>query len=117
MATGRPLLGIKPVERARVWIWNGEDPAEELDRRIIAAMIQHGVKPEDIEGYLFRDTGREVPLVVATQSRNGTVIARPTIDRQGEHGTPARARAVVPAGVRAAPQRRRGRCCDRLDLA
>lgn len=80
MATGRPLLGIKPVERARVWIWNGEDPAEELDRRIIAAMIQHGVKPEDIEGYLFRDTGREVPLVVATQSRNGTVIARPTID-------------------------------------
>ena len=80
MATGRPLLGIKPVERARVWIWNGEDPAEELDRRIIAAMIQHGVKPEDIEGYLFRDTGREVPLVVATQSRNGTVIARPVID-------------------------------------
>ena len=80
MATGRPLLGIKPVERARVWIWNGEDPAEELDRRIIAAMIQHDVKPEDVEGYLFRDTGREVPLVVATQSRNGTVVARPVVD-------------------------------------
>ena len=80
MATGRPLLGIKPVERARVWIWNGEDPAEELDRRIIAAMIQHDVKPEDVEGYLFRDTGREVPLVVATQSRHGTVVARPVVD-------------------------------------
>ena len=80
MATGRPLLGIKPVGRARVWIWNGEDPAEELDRRIIAAMIQHDVKPEDVEGYLFRDTGREVPLVVATQSRHGTIVARPVVD-------------------------------------
>ena len=80
MATGRPLLGIKPVERARVWIWNGEDPAEELDRRIIAAMIQHDVKPEDVKGYLFRDTGREVPLVIAAQSRNGTVVSRPVVD-------------------------------------
>lgn len=80
MATGRPLLGITPAQRARVWIWNGEDPAEEIDRRIIAAMIQHEIKPEDIEGYLFRDTGRETPLVIATQSRNGTVIARPVVD-------------------------------------
>jgi hypothetical protein len=80
MATRRPLLGITPAERARVWLWNGEDPAEELDRRIIAAMIQHNIQPEDIEGYLFRDTGRETPLVVATQSRNGTVVARPVVE-------------------------------------
>jgi hypothetical protein len=80
MTTHQPLLGIAPAERARVWIWNGEDPIEELDRRIVAAMIQHDIKPEDIEGYLFRDTGREVPLIVATQSRNGLVIARPVVD-------------------------------------
>jgi RecA-family ATPase len=80
MATGRPLLGITPAERARVWIWNGEDPVEELDRRIVAAMIKHDIKPEDIEGYLFRDTGRQTPLVVGSQSRNGTVVARPVVD-------------------------------------
>ena len=26
IATGRPLLGITPPKRARVWYWNGEDP-------------------------------------------------------------------------------------------
>jgi hypothetical protein len=80
MATRRPLLGITPAERARVWMWNGEDPAEEQDRRIIAAMIQHNIKPEDVDGYLFCDTGRKKPLVIATQGRNATVIARPVID-------------------------------------
>jgi len=30
IATGRPLLGITPRKRARVWYWNGEDPFDEL---------------------------------------------------------------------------------------
>src|SRR5690349_16778256 len=33
MASGRPLLGVEPAGRLRVWIWNGEDPFEELQRR------------------------------------------------------------------------------------
>jgi hypothetical protein len=80
MAAGRALLGITPTERARVWLWNGEDPADEVDRRIMAAMLQHNVTPQEIEGYLFKDTGRETPIILATQTRSGTVIARPVID-------------------------------------
>jgi hypothetical protein len=80
MASGRPLLGVTPSERCRVWLWNGEDPAEELQRRIVAAMLHHGLKPEDVEGYLFCDTGREMPIVLATQSRTGTTIARPVVE-------------------------------------
>ena len=33
MATGRPLLGIVPPRASRVWLWNGEDPMDELERR------------------------------------------------------------------------------------
>ena len=33
VATGRDLLGIKPRQRCRVWCWNGENPADEIDRR------------------------------------------------------------------------------------
>jgi Bifunctional DNA primase/polymerase, N-terminal/AAA domain len=74
MASGRPLLGIAPSERARVWIWNGEDPMDELNRRITAAMLHHQIAPEQIEGYLFRNTGRETPITLATQTRSGTTV-------------------------------------------
>jgi hypothetical protein len=80
MASGRPLLGIKPDERARIWAWNGEDPSDEIDRRIIAAMMHYGLKPEDVEGYLFRDTGRDTPIILATQTRNAVTIAVPVVD-------------------------------------
>jgi hypothetical protein len=80
MTTQRALLGITPAERSRVWLWNGEDPADELDRRIQAAMIQHQVEPQEIEGYLFRNTGRETPIILATQTRGGTVIAKPVAE-------------------------------------
>ena len=37
MATGKALLGVKPEGLFRVRIWNGEDPIEEMERRIAAA--------------------------------------------------------------------------------
>jgi hypothetical protein len=80
MATKRPLLGIMPNERARVWIWNGEDPAEEQERRITAATIQYGLTQEDIGGYLFTDVGRKSPIIVAEQTRAGVAIAHPIVD-------------------------------------
>ncbi len=81
MASGRPLLGIAPAERARVWIWDGEDPRDELDRRIVATMLQHKLMPEDIAGNLFVNVGRETPIILATQTREGTMIAQPSSRR------------------------------------
>jgi hypothetical protein len=42
MVTGRPLLGVKPARRLRVWYWNGEDPKEEIERRIAAICLHYG---------------------------------------------------------------------------
>ena len=79
MVSGKPLLGITPPGRARVWLWNGEDPRDELDRRIEAAMLQYRLNPEDVEGYLFTDVGREMPVIIATQTRQA-IIAKPVVD-------------------------------------
>jgi AAA domain len=80
MASGRPLLGVTPASKLRVWYWNGEDPLDEIDRRIEAAMVCHDVKPEEIEDYLFRDSARKMPIIMATQTRNATIIAKPVVD-------------------------------------
>ena len=44
VATGRGLLGIKPRQRCRVWCWNGENPADEIDRRIAAICILYALR-------------------------------------------------------------------------
>jgi hypothetical protein len=80
LVTGRPLLGVSPDERVNVWYWNGEDPAEELQRRIVATCLHRGIDPAEIEGRLFVDTGRQTKIVIAEQTRAGAVIARPIVD-------------------------------------
>jgi hypothetical protein len=80
MASGRALLGVKPVEKLKVWYWNGEDPSEETDRRLAAACLHYGIKPEEIEGYLFADSGRAMPIVIAQQTKTGTMIAAPVAE-------------------------------------
>jgi hypothetical protein len=39
VALGRDLPGTKPRQRCRVWCWNGENPADEIDRRIAAICV------------------------------------------------------------------------------
>lgn len=80
MASGKALVGVTPKARCRVWYWNGEDPHEELDRRVMAAAVHFGLTREDLEGWLFVNSGRDTPLVVAHQTPNGVRIAVPTIE-------------------------------------
>ncbi len=80
MATGRALLGTHPTAKLRVWLWNGEDPLEELERRVAAICIHYGIDPADLDGQLFLNSGRDTEIVIATTTRNGTVIAQPVVD-------------------------------------
>ena len=77
MASGKPLLGVQPKGLSRVWLWNGEDPIEELERRVAACMMLHGLTREDVGDRLFLDTGRRMPIVLAEQSRGGALVAAP----------------------------------------
>jgi RecA-family ATPase len=61
----RNLLGEQPAERLRVWYHNGEDPREEIERRLIAICKHHGVPHSELVGRLWVTSGNEVPLRVA----------------------------------------------------
>jgi AAA domain len=77
MATGRDLLGVEPIRPMRVWYWNGEDPQEELERRVLAICRHYDVDRRAVEENLFLDSGRDTEIIVATQTRTGAVIATP----------------------------------------
>jgi hypothetical protein len=80
MVSGRELLGDWIAPNLKVWIFNLEDPRDELDRRITAAMQHHNVAPDAIAGRLFVDTGRERSLCTAIQTREGVQIIKPEMD-------------------------------------
>ena len=79
-ATGRGLLDDKPYGRSHVWLWNGEDPLDELQRRLTAAALHYGIEREEIEGRLFVDSGRQKEIIIARADRNGVVVAEPVVD-------------------------------------
>lgn len=81
MASGKELTGTKPPERLRVAIFNAEDPRDELERRLMAAAIHFKLKPEDFEGRLFLDSGREQELVIAIEDKKaGVRIHSPIVE-------------------------------------
>lgn len=81
MVSGRQLAGVKPKERLNVWLFNAEDPRDEMQRRIMAACIHYGLKAEDIEGRLFLDTGREQELIVMHEDKKtGLKVNEPVVE-------------------------------------
>ncbi|MDB5432045.1 MAG: RecA-family ATPase-like protein [Caulobacter sp.] len=77
MITGKSLLGVKPRQPLKVWLFNGEDPLEEMQRRVLAACLHFRLTRKDVEGPLFLDSGRDRELTLASQDRNGLTIHRP----------------------------------------
>jgi hypothetical protein len=81
MATGRALLGVTPIQRCRVWYWNGEDPKDETERRIAAICLHFGILSDELNGWLFIDSGRDQEIIIAEQnSKTGTTIAVPVVN-------------------------------------
>lgn len=77
MASGKPLLGVQPEGLFRVRIWNGEDPQNEMDRRLLAVRQHFGVTPEDLGDRLFVDSGRDQPIAIAHMAKDGAKIYAP----------------------------------------
>ena len=76
---GRDLIGDRPQRPLKVWLWNGEDPLEELQRRIAAACLHYQIGPDDLAGRLFVDSGRDTEIVVVREDRDGFKIAEPVV--------------------------------------
>lgn len=80
MVTARPLLDKQSEDRLRVWLWNLEDPADELTRRMQAVCEFFDVSAEDIGDRLFVDSGRLQGLCIAQSDAKGrTTISKPVV--------------------------------------
>lgn len=81
MTTGRTLL-YKQVHEGplRVWLYNLEDPSEETERRLHAALNHYGLCPTDVGDRLFVDSGRDQPVMMAEETPNGARIIRPVVN-------------------------------------
>lgn len=83
MVTGKDLLrggAALVVGPQRVWYHNGEDPLDELDRRISAACLHYGLKESDLGGRLHVTSGRTTSVIVASDVQKTTVIHTPVRD-------------------------------------
>jgi hypothetical protein len=83
MTAGRDLLrGTTAKAKLKVWYWNLEDPREELDRRVAAIMLHYKIHPDEINGRLFVNSGRDADndyLVIAETQRGATVVHLPVV--------------------------------------
>jgi hypothetical protein len=99
MATGVDLLRVGRMypRPLRVWYWNGEDPREEVERRVAAICkfysetdpdfqddppLLNGAALERLKENLFLDTGRATPIKIATPDgpHGTTKVAGPLVE-------------------------------------
>ena len=80
VVTGRAITGQEVHEQAKSWIYNNEDDADELRRRLAAVLQYWNIPFDEIKGRLALNSGAERPLLVARADRDGTVVRLPDID-------------------------------------
>lgn len=84
MATGIPLLGSVVDSPLRVAIWNGEDPRDELARRIGAIAHHYSLDSASLGGRLYVTSGRDYPIVLGKSEYSGAVIDDDCAERIAE---------------------------------
>jgi len=61
-------------------MWNLEDPHDEIERRLHATAERFAVQPDELAGRLYVDSGRDQPLIMATEGPDGAMIVKPVIE-------------------------------------
>lgn len=79
IATGKELTGYKVNKRGGVWVYNTEDPVDELQRRFLAISLHHNIRLSELNNVHFT-SGREMPLVMAKRNKDGVAINQLAID-------------------------------------
>jgi AAA domain len=78
LATGQRLHSDQPKARYRVWYHNGEDPPQEVQRRIAAICQHYGVDAHILEETLYVTSGLDMPIKI-TRSNGTTIVHTETI--------------------------------------
>lgn len=73
VATGHPLTGFNVERPGAVWIYNTEDPLDEIKRKAAAIALQHNLDMKHLSN-IYSSSGRDKPFVLAKYTKNGVVI-------------------------------------------
>lgn len=80
VATGQPIIGDPVHDATNVLFSNLEDPEDEFDRRLAAAMLRHRIDARDVAGRIFVIHGRERRLTIAALDPDGASVCYPDKD-------------------------------------
>lgn len=72
MVTGRRLLHHTPRRPLNVWLWNLEDPLEEIRRRVVALAKRFRIAPSELEDRLILTSGRDLDFKIAMSERGNS---------------------------------------------
>lgn len=84
MVTGGKVYGLakRPLT---VWTFNGEDPEDEIQRKLTATILHYNLDPAEVQPRLYMNSGRSSELVIAHDTRDGAVIQLPVVDALISH--------------------------------
>lgn len=71
VAAGKDIVGMKPHEQTAAWLYNNEDDAPELRRRLHAAMLASDIDKTATAGRLYVNSGEHQPFIVAKRTGQG----------------------------------------------
>lgn len=83
IATGKNLTGFDVIKKGGVWIYNTEDPLDEIKRRVMAISIEHKVPLSEMNN-VFIVSGRDAPMVLAKSDRDNVAVNHKAIDNAVE---------------------------------
>ena len=84
VATGRSLTGMEIRHPGAAWVFNNEDPQDELQRRLAGIYEHWGIDQSEIKDRLFVNSGLRNRLIVAKTERNA-IIQTPAVDALKAH--------------------------------
>ena len=73
VASGNPFTGYPVAQSGAVWMFNAEDPIDELNRRVVAAAAHHSINLKALKHKLYLSSGRKNKLILAVQTKQGVV--------------------------------------------
>ncbi len=79
VATGKVDCGHAVKVHGPIMLINLEDPKDELDRRVMACAMHHGLALADLKDFHFA-SGEDYPLILARDSKDGVVVNEPVVN-------------------------------------
>jgi hypothetical protein len=92
VATGKNLLGDEVFDQGPVWIYNAEDPAEEIAMRLAAICQHYDIDMTSLPGKVIYSSGRTFPLELVRYGTDGRFaeineeVCQAIIDTILDHG-------------------------------